>query len=141
MAIDLTSLPNLSHLRSLSLKVKEEQAAILQTCTAALTEMNSVKMNKPIIGDEVVGTSTGSSGSTNVWVNDNAVDFPYYYDIPVTGLTSSHYIEMEIPTASLKTAYDCGLSPSVESMTGAIRLRAAEVPNASITVQVKIYSL
>lgn len=138
MSVDLSKVPKLLHFKNLALKMKSEQTTILTTCTAALTEMNGVKQDKPVTGTVTIGTTAGSVGSSNVWINDNAANFPYYYDIPVTGITEDYICDVTIANSSHVVAMTCGISPVSETMDGFVRIRSYSIPESSITAYLRI---
>lgn len=80
-------------------------------------------------------TSTSCSIPTTGWAKDATADYPHYYDLLVSGLTAKDRAEVTLAPASLKTAVKCGLCQTCETLAGKIRLRAASVPSAALTVE------
>lgn len=80
---------------------------------------------KPLSGSVTIPT-TG-------WGSDTTATYPKYYDIAVTGVTTSDRASVDIAPASFGTAVTCGLCPATETLAGKIRIRAASVPGAAMT--------
>lgn len=72
----------------------------------------------------------------NFWEIDNEIDdYPFFCDIPVTGLTASDRVDVTIDIESIITAKDCGLFSTSESFDGILRLRAVNRPTNVITIE------
>ena len=139
MAADYTKLPRLRALRSMALKIKAEHVAILETCSEAILELAGVKADKPEVVTVTIGTTTGTTGNTGVWIKDDLYeDFPYYYDIPATGVTADDIVDMNIAFSSYQTVSQCGLSKVNESLADKIRIRSYTVPTSSITAYYRV---
>ena len=61
--------------------------------------------------------------------------YPFYIDLPVDGVTAADHATVTIAPESYRTAVDCGLCPSNETIQGAIRLRAANEPKAALSAE------
>ena len=97
----------------------------VESMTNALDEMESSKADKPA----AVSFTIPKSG----WASDSTADYPQYYDIAVSGVTAKDRADITVAPAGLKTAADCGLCPSSETLAGKIRLRAVSVPAKTIS--------
>lgn len=67
------------------------------------------------------------------WIEETAGEYKLRLDVEVSGVTEEMIPRLTIPVAWEETAADCGLSPVVETVEGAVRLRAVTVPAADIT--------
>ena len=59
--------------------------------------------------------------------------YVYYYDLPVSGVTTATMAEGLIDRGSGTTARDCGLCEEAETVSGGIRFRARSAPANAIT--------
>lgn len=71
------------------------------------------------------------SGDEEAEIEDS--DYPYYYDIAVTGITADDRAEITVAANSIRAASTCGLCPTNETFAGYIRIRAVSVPDEAIT--------
>lgn len=95
---------------------------------AALSEMDSEKLDKT--------NEVSVSISASDWKSDTSVgDYPYYYDLAVTGLTAKDKASVIIAPTSVKTAVSCGICPTCESLAGKIRIRSEKAPSAAVAVR------
>lgn len=67
------------------------------------------------------------------WTVDAAGPYNLRLDVAVAGVTDRIIPKLIIPVACEETAADCGLSSVVETVEGAVRLRAMAAPAADIT--------
>ena len=68
------------------------------------------------------------------WTDGSGVtNYPYYYDMSVTGMTANDFVVVAIAPDSQGTAIACGLCATNETRAGAIRFYSAKVPVAAIT--------
>lgn len=65
--------------------------------------------------------------------DDTMSTFPYYFDLAVEGVTSADHATVTLAPESYSAALACGLCPTNETISGAIRLRAATAPAHSIS--------
>ncbi len=98
--------------------------------TAALEEMDAGKQDKPDAGTAVIPASG--------WSGDSTAGYPNYYDIPAAGVTASDRAEVTVVPESMAAASACGLCPVNESLAGKIRVRAASVPAAQISIEYRV---
>lgn len=95
---------------------------------AALGEMDDEKQDKT--------TAASCSIPATGWGNDATVaDFPKYYDLAVTGVAATDRADIQIAPNSIKTAVDCGICPTCETLAGKIRVRAKQVPSKAISAE------
>lgn len=68
------------------------------------------------------------------WALDSneASIYVYYYDLAVAGVTADDIPHAAIERAGMAAAEACGLCPSIETINGAVRFRAAKVPASAI---------
>lgn len=87
--------------------------------------------------DDMGAAIKSLSGSITIpktgWGSDSTATYPKYYDIAVTGVTTSDRASVDIAPTSMSAAVACGLCPVTETLTGKIRIRAASVPTATMT--------
>ena len=71
----------------------------------------------------------------NGWVSDSSgnVDFPYYYDLSVSGITTNDVIMGLVNEADMNVATSCGLYDRIESLSNKIRFRSKSVPSNAIS--------
>ncbi len=69
------------------------------------------------------------------WGTDENTSYPYYYDIPVAGITAKDRADITIAPDSIETAITCELCPSNETLTDKIRIRATSIPAKSIAAE------
>lgn len=100
---------------------------IAQTTVELAEELDALKADKPT----AVSFSIPASG----WQNDGTANYPYYYDLPVSGVTAADHATVTIALDGIDTAAACGLCATNETIAGAIRLRAASVPVAAIQAE------
>lgn len=119
------------HLRSALTKVAEiigqfasAADADIERVEAALSQAQAGAAKKPLTGAITIPTSG--------WGSDTTATYPKYYDIAVTGVTTSDRASVDIAQAALATAVACGLCPVTETLAGKIRLRAASIPAAAM---------
>lgn len=97
----------------------------------ALAELDSGKLDK--VNEVTVSISTSG------WKTDSSVAaYPKYYELTVTGITVADRVDILIAPASVQTAISCGLCPTCETLAGKVRIRAAQVPTATITARYRI---
>lgn len=82
------------------------------------------------------GTSIAVTIPASGWSEDTAyADYPYCYDIAVSGITAKDRVGITIAPGSLATAVACKLCPTNNTMAGKIRIWAKAVPNAAISAE------
>lgn len=70
------------------------------------------------------------------WSEDTTyADYPYCYDIAVSGITAKDRVGITIAPGSLATAVVCKLCPTNNTMAGKIRIWAKAVPTAAISAE------
>ena len=74
------------------------------------------------------------------WIYDdeNETGYPYYYDLPVAGVTENNMAVASVPFASQNTAQACGLCPSNNTLTGYVRFYTVAVPSTEIAINLWI---
>ena len=93
-------------------------------------ELDAAKADKPLCSAVTIPASG--------WADDGAADYPKYYDIAVSGVTADNRADVIIAPASLAVAVNCGFYPVTEARSGAVRVRAVNVPAAAISAQLWI---
>lgn len=68
------------------------------------------------------------------WEEDETAEnsYPYRADVEIPAVSALHYPFVSMEPASLDVADGCGLCPTVESMSGALRFRAKKAPEEEI---------
>ena len=123
-------LTTLSQLRAVSQKSKDRAAQVADTAAAALDEMDGVKADKT----EFVSFSIPATG----WKTDSSVPgYTNYIDIAISGLTAADYVAVDVAPSSSAVARAANFV-ATERRAGILRLRAASVPTATISVQYHI---
>ncbi len=107
-------------------------AAVGRAAAVALDEMAARKADRPLSGSVAIKTSSWAAEPGGI------ASYPYYCDIAVSGVTANDHADVVIAPASMDVAVSCGICPSCQTVAGKIRLRAAAVPTASITVGYEI---
>lgn len=121
--VNQNDIPRLSHLRSGLIR-------LAGMVVEAIEELDGAKLDKPEIAEAAIPV-TG-------WSSDETAGYPYYYDLAVTGVTAADIAVVTLPPASVSTAIACGMCPTNETIAGAIRFRAAEVPGQAVAVEYEI---
>ena len=103
----------------------QQVTAKLKEIAEQLTELDTGKANKL----EAVSFTSPASG----WASDRTAGYPYYYDLTVSGVTAADRADVAVTPAGFRTAADCGLCPSSETLEGKIRLRAVSIPAENIS--------
>lgn len=101
--------------------------SIAGTVADNFEEMNRIKADKP--------TATAYTVPVSGWKSDSTSGYPNYYDIKVSGVTAKDRAEITIKYDSLDAAKVCGLCPTNETIAGAIRIRAVNIPTATMSVE------
>lgn len=82
------------------------------------------------------GVSIAVTIPASGWSKDTTyADYPYCYDIAVSGITAKDRVGITIAPGSLATAVACKLCPTNNTMAGKIRIWAKAVPNAAISAE------
>lgn len=108
-------------------------ASLIETMAKVKADKgNSVALTIPVKGwasDEVEDDETedGDEPETD--------SYPYYLDIPIEGLTAKDRVDVTVAASSASAAVSCGLCPTTETLSGALRLRSASEPTETITAE------
>lgn len=101
---------------------------LAQTVTDAMTEMDAVKADK----SGAVSFLIPADG----WnIDEAAEDYPYYYDLAVTGVTAKDRATITIAPDGMSAAISCGICPTNETVAGAIRIRSNGIPADAIRAE------
>ncbi|MBQ9346619.1 MAG: hypothetical protein IJT94_04655 [Oscillibacter sp.] len=109
------------------------ETAVRRTVTSiasAVLEGLEEKADKPLRGTLNI-PATG-------WGSDSTAGYPYYYDLAISGVTTSDRADVVVPADALAVAMDCELCPVTQTRDGYIRLRAASVPATAMTADYQI---
>ncbi len=120
---------SLQHLKSLALKAKAQIAEVASTAVAAIEEVEELKADKTQEATATIATSG--------WGADDET-YPNFYDIAVAGVTAADEARVMLAPASVKTAVNCGMCPTCETLAGKIRIRTAQVPSSAISVKYRV---
>ena len=114
----------LAGLRDVSERVLQELSTLTVTVSGAVSALDKAKADKV--------TLTAFTIPTTGWQQDGNYGYPYYVDLPVSGLTENDVVAVEItPTGQNVAETACFLSSS-ESLSGVLRLRAKHIPTAAL---------
>ncbi len=113
-------------LRTLSDATKQV-AEVAETSINAIDEVEKSKQDKSIHSAFTIPTSG--------WNSDSTADYPYYYDVAVSGVTASDRADVPLSPASVSAAAKCGICPFSETLTGKVRIRTAKIPTAAISAE------
>lgn len=103
----------------------------LKVVTNALTEMDENKVDKT--------SSVSSTIPTTNWVSDSTYsDYPYRYDLEITGVTANDFVTIIVSPASFEIARKCGLCPTNESAAGIVKVWAKTAPTSAISIEYRI---
>lgn len=71
---------------------------------------------------------------TTGWTKDTTfTDYPYRYDIAVTGITENDHVDISIAPGSMADAIACQLCHTNQTLSGKIRVWAKAVPTKAIS--------
>lgn len=88
------------------------------------------------IGAMRKGESIAVTIPTTGWVKDATyADYPYCYDIAVSGITAKDRVGITIAPGSLANAVACEICPTNNTMANKIRLWTKTVPTAAISAE------
>lgn len=65
-------------------------------------------------------------------------DYPYYYDIPVVGVTAQNSAIITIAPDSQSTASECGMCTVNETLEGCIWIYSKSIPSANISAEYQV---
>lgn len=91
----------------------------------AIAEVDDKKSDKP----HAVAVTIPTTG----WKSDSTADYPYYYDIPCSGITAADRADVAVAPTGVKTASACGMCPTTETRSGVIRIRAEKTPASAVS--------
>lgn len=114
----------LTHLRSVAARARDFAsdlvASLAEATTAVIEELDAEKADKSV--------SVAFDIPVTGWVLDETTEYPYYYDIAVTGVTAYDRATVSIAPNSMSMAVSCELCPTNETLAGKIRIRAMSIP-------------
>lgn len=105
--------------------------------------------------DNLFDTKQDKSGAVSItipatgWVSESTSDdaeevdnssYPFYYDLPVDGVTAKDRVDISIAPTSLEAATGCGFCPTTETLAGKVRLRAVSQPSVALTAEYWLHS-
>ena len=114
----------LAGLRDVSERVLQELSTLTVTVSGAVSALDKAKADKV--------TLTAFTIPTTGWQQDGNYGYPYYVDIPVSGLTENDVVAVEITPAGQNVAETACFLSSSESLPGVLRLRAKHIPTAAL---------
>ena len=127
------SLTTIKHLRAALEKVKALIGDVAAAAADALTELEQVKMDKPVFFTATL-TAAGWTGSTG----EAGAGYGYSYTLTAAGATAADGAECILTPQSQSTAARCGMCPTAEVLEGAIRFYAQSLPAEDMTMQVRL---
>ena len=114
----------LAGLRDVSERVLQELSTLTVTVSGAVSALDKAKADKV--------TLTAFTIPTTGWQQDGNYGYPYYVDLPVSGLTQNDVVAVEITPAGQNVAETACFLSSSESLSGVLRLRAKHIPTAAL---------
>ena len=114
----------LAGLRDVSERVLQELSTLTVTVSGAVSALDKAKADKVAL--------TAFTIPTTGWQQDGDYGYPYYVDIPVSGLTENDVVAVEITPAGQNVAETACFLSSSESLPGVLRLRAKHIPTAAL---------
>lgn len=127
------SLTTIKHLRAALEKVKALIGDVAAAAADALTELEQVKMDKPVFFTATL-TAAGWTASTG----EAGTGYGYSYTLTAAGATAADGAECILTPQSQSTAARCGMCPTAEVLEGAIRFYAQSLPAEDMTMQVRL---
>ncbi len=127
------SLTTIKHLRAALEKVKALIGDVAAAAADALTELEQVKMDKPVFFTATL-TAAGWTGSTG----EAGAGYGYSYTLTAAGATAADGAECILTPQSQSTAARCGMCPTAEVLEGSIRFYAQSLPAEDMTMQVRL---
>lgn len=123
----------MGHIKQIKKTADQAGSAVSDLATATAEGLGEVEK----ILDEKQDRGTGEKITipASGWVSGQGGQYPYRYDIPAVGATVNDRADISIAPESVGTAVDCGLCPTTETITGAIRLRSAVKPTADMAAE------
>lgn len=114
----------LTHLRAVAARAREFASDLVAQFAEAtadvIEELDAEKADKSV--------SVAFDIPVTGWAVDETTEYPYYYDIAVTGVTALDRATVSIAPSSMSIAVSCELCPTNETLAGKIRIRAMSVP-------------
>lgn len=104
------------------------QQLSLEIIQSTVNDINTLEATK---ADKLAGVNV--TIPTSGWVDDKTGTYRYHKDIPISGITAADRVDLTVAVASMDTAVTCGLCPTSETITNALRIRSAVVPAGSIS--------
>ena len=114
----------LAGLRDVSERVLQELSTLTVTVSGAVSALDKAKADKV--------TLTAFTIPTTGWQQDGNYGYPYYVDLPVSGLTENDVVAVEITPSGQNVAETACFLSSSESLSGVLRLRAKHIPTAAL---------
>ena len=114
----------LAGLRDVSERVLQELSTLTVTVSGVVSALDKAKADKVTLIAFTIPT-TG-------WQQDGNYGYPYYVDLPVSGLTENDVVAVEITPAGQNVAETACFLSSSESLSGVLRLRAKHIPTAAL---------
>lgn len=109
----------LAGLQELALRTLQELAKTTTACSNAMTALDNAKADKMKMTDLTI-PNTG-------WQTDGSVSYPYYIDIPISGVTENDCIGVVVSPDDYDAA-KAACFTMTESKNGIPRLRARNIP-------------
>ena len=127
------SLTTIKHLRAALEKVKALIGDVAAAAADALTELEQVKMDKPVFFTSALAAA-GRTGSTG----EAGAGYGYSHTLTAAGATAADGAECILTPQSQSTAARCGMCPTAEVLEGSIRFYAQSLPAEDMTMQVRL---
>ena len=110
-------------------EAKETADAAVQSAKEYTDTVAADKADKPVNAFVLIQTTN--------WESDDNT-YPYYYDIPIEGVTSADRADVFFAADSEEAAKKCGFGTGVTTSDGAVKIRAKHIPETVLSANVQI---
>lgn len=84
--------------------------------------------------ENIIGTATITTTGWTSHTGDN----PWKFNLPITGVTTSSWVDLTIDANSQDIALDAGINPTILEYNGGVTIYANAIPTAQIPVRYKV---
>lgn len=112
-----------------------------KTLQDKLAEYNAHVANLAIHSDAYVKPMWQVTIPTTGWVASapEEAEFPYCVEIDYNGVLETHNAEVTVDRESIHSAWDIGLSPTMETMHNKLKFWARKIPNVAILCHMTLF--
>lgn len=131
-----------NHIKAIKATAEQSGSAVadLAASTAASLEEIDGLFDTKQDKTKAVPISIPATGWVSEEVSDNpeiedGAAYPFYYDLPIAGVTAKDRVDISIAHTSLEAATACGFCPTTETLAGKVRLRAVSQPSVALAAE------